>query len=283
MQRLIQRLRHGLGYSRRRRSLPRWMRKSLLALTLLAMVAGYFATVAQASRSGWVDAQLQTFGEWTDRQIADAGFRIASVTAYGNTKTEAAALRAALGVSPGAATLTLDLGQLRQRVEALPWVHVASVERALPDRLIVRVLEREPVALLQNGGQLSLLDSTGATIPYAHLADFVDLPAVTGKGAAAAAPALLQMLASDAGMSARVTSATLLGERRWDVRIDDRVWVRLPEQKPIDAWLRLADLENEHAMLRRNVLTADVRNPRQWVFRLPPGSRLRMAIENSGS
>ena len=162
-------------------------------------------------------------------------------------------------------------------------MRAASVERALPDRLIVRVLEREPVALLQSQGRLSLIDSTGATIPNAHLADFTDLPAVTGEGAARATPALLTMLATDASLASRVTGATYLGERRWDVRVDDRVWVRLPEQRPLDAWLRLAQMESEHSLLRRKVLAADIRNPRQWIFRLPPGTRLRMAIENSGS
>ena len=100
---------------------------------------------------------------------------------------------------------------------------------------------------------------------------------------ARATPALLTMLATDASLASRVTGATYLGERRWDVRVDDRVWVRLPEQRPLDAWLRLAQMESEHSLLRRKVLAADIRNPRQWIFRLPPGTRLRMAIENSGS
>ena len=122
MQWVIRRIRAGLGYSGRRRALPLWMRRGLLVLTLLAIVAAYFATVAHVSRSGWVDAQARALDAWVDRQIADAGFRVASITAYGTSKTEAAALRAALGVDPGAPTLALDLTRLRRNVEALPWL-----------------------------------------------------------------------------------------------------------------------------------------------------------------
>jgi cell division protein FtsQ len=67
------------------------------------------------------------------------------------------------------------------------------------------------------------------------------------------------------------------------VRIDDRVWVRLPEKQADTAWMRLAELDAQHGLLRRNVLAVDIRNPQQWAFRLPPGMRLRLAIENAGS
>lgn len=278
---LMNRLR--LRPSRRQAALPRWMRRGLFVLTLAAIAAGYLATVAHLSRTGWVDARLVELGEWRDRQIADAGFRVASVTAYGHRKTEAAALRDALGVEPGAPLLGLDLPELRARVEALPWVRVATVERALPDRLIVRVVEREPAVLLQQDGRLALIDDTGTPIPETSLKPFSRLPAVTGPGAASATPALLALLRDAPTLAPRVTGATYLGERRWDLRIDDRLWVRLPEERPEAAWLRLAEVEAEHGVLQRDILAIDLRNPRQWAFRLPPGMRLRMAIENAGS
>jgi cell division protein FtsQ len=281
MQWLMTRLR--LRPSRRQAALPRWMRRSLSVLAMVALTAGYLALVAHASRSGWVDARLGEVSAWWNRQVADAGFRVASITAYGHEKTEAAALKAALGIEPGAPLLELDLDTLRARVEALPWVRAATVERALPDRLIVRVLERQPAALLQNHGKLTLIDTTGAVIPGTMLSPYAELPTVTGDDAARAAPELLELLNTAPGLAARVTGATFLGGRRWDVRIDDRVWVRLPEKQAEAAWLRLAGLEDEHGVLRRNIQAIDTRNPRQWAFRLPPGMRLRMAIENAGS
>lgn len=281
MRRLLTLLR--LRPSRQRAALPRWARRAVFALLAVGLVAGYLATVSHLSRSGWLDGQWARLDAWADRQVADAGFRVAGVTAYGQHETEAAALRAALKVEPGTPLLDLDLGALRQRVEALPWVRVASVERALPDHLIVRVVEREPAVLLQRSGRLSLIDTTGREIPGAALSPFAELPTVTGPGAAAAAPALLRTLNTEPALAARVTAATYLGQRRWDVRIDDRVWVRLPERQPDAAWTRLAALDAEHGLLRRNILAVDTRNPRQWAFRLPPGMRLRMAIENAGS
>jgi len=281
MRRLMTLLR--LRPSRRRAALPRWARRTVFAVVLAGATAAYLATVAHVSRSGWLDAQRTLAGDWIGQQIADSGFRLAAITAHGHHETGAAALRAALAVEPGAPLLDLDLAALRRRVEALPWVRAASVERALPDRLVVRVLEREPAVLLQERGRLTLIDSTGTPIPNAPLTPFTDLPTVTGTGAAAAAPALLRLLRTAPRLAPRVTAAAYLGGRRWDVRVDDRVWVRLPEQQPEAMWKRLAELDAEHGLLRRNVLAVDIRNPQQWAFRLPPGMRLRMAIENAGS
>jgi cell division protein FtsQ len=43
----------------------------------------------------------------------------------------------------------LDLKEIAQRVEALPWVRSCEVRRVLPDKLSLRVIERQPVALIR--------------------------------------------------------------------------------------------------------------------------------------
>lgn len=42
--------------------------------------------------------------------------------------------------------LSQDLVSLREQIEALPWVHGASLRRVWPDRLILQVNERQPIA-----------------------------------------------------------------------------------------------------------------------------------------
>lgn len=268
---------------RRRKTIPRWMRKGLLALTVVGLVAGYFAAVAHLSKNGWVDEQMRSAMAWLSQRGVDQGFYLASLVVYGASQTEEAALSAALDARPGTPIFDLDLGRLQRQAEALPWVHVASVERQLPDRLVVRVLERSPLALHQKDGQLALLDRTGAPIPGTGLAAFTDLPVVTGPGSAAAAPALARVLRTAPALAGRVTGATYLGERRWDVRLDDRVWLRLPERNPEVAWLRLARLDADDNILRRNILAIDMRDARQWAFRLAPGERARLGFGAPGS
>ena len=109
MQRLMRLLWRPSGESRRK-PMPLWMRRTVLGACALLLFAGYLAGVAQATRSGWVGAQIEAVGQSIDAAVADLGFRIASVKAYGANQTEAAELREVIGVEPGARCGLVRLG-----------------------------------------------------------------------------------------------------------------------------------------------------------------------------
>jgi cell division protein FtsQ len=149
-------------------------------------------------------------------------------------------------------------------------VRTAVIERRLPDTLYVRLVERKPLALWQHGGTLDLIDREGAVIPVARLDRFVKLPMVVGEGAASHAAELLEMLASEPDLAARVSAAIRVGERRWNLRIDNTIDVLLPPDETASAWSQLAGLERSSAILKREVLTIDLRLPDRLVLRVSP-------------
>ena len=55
--------------------------------------------------------------------------------------------------------------------------------------------------------------------------------------------------------------AKLVGERRWNVYVDGRVEVRLPENDPERAWRRLAAQQRESGLLGRAIKSVDLRHP----------------------
>jgi cell division protein FtsQ len=266
----------------RQRGLPRWMRRMILIVAGVLVLTSYFASVVHLTRNGWVGNHLAEIKASIAENIADAGFRVRSVRAHGVAKTEADVLRTALAIQMGTPILDLDLTGLQRRVEALPWVRVATVERSLPDTVVVRLVEREPLALWQHKGRVALIDETGATIGNAPLGAFRDLPILAGDGVPDAAAALMTALSEAPALAARVTSASFVEHRRWEVLMDGRVWVQLPQTGVREAWLRLAQEEQNQSVLSRDILSINIRNPDQWVFRLPPGGRLRMALEENG-
>ncbi len=266
----------------RQRSMPRWLRRSMLMAFAGGMFALYLGGVMVLTRTGWIDARVAEITEAVSLRVADLGFRVRSVRVHGATKTETAALRKAIGIAEGEAIFGMDAKAAQRRVEELPWVRVATVERSLPDTIVVRVVEREPLALWQHDDQVALLDTMGVVVPGAPLADFSDLPLLAGDGVPEAAPQLMAMIGKNPALAPRVTAASYVERRRWDLLLDDRVWVKLPQQKALEALLRLADEDQEYGLLRRNILAVDVRNAENWVFRLPPGARIRMALEQNG-
>lgn len=281
MRRIIGWLRMKPQSTARKRSLPRWMRRAIMASVLLAMAAAYLGGVAVMTRNGWIDARLAEAHAAAAKHVANLGFRVQSVQVQGVSKTEFPELRQAVAISKGTAILGIDLPRARHRVEALPWVRVATVERSLPDTIIVRVVEREPLALWQHQGTVALLDTTGVMVPGAPPVAFGDLPLLAGKDVPAAAPKLMEMLSTEGDLAPRVTAGRYVEQRRWDLLLDDRVWVKLPQTRAQDAWIRLAHEDRKNGLLRRNILSVDIRNAGSWVYRLPPGARTRMALESS--
>lgn len=66
------------------------------------------------------------------------------------------------------------------RIAANPWVKHIYVGRELPDRLVLDVRERTPIALLKQAGNFYLMDGEGVVFKKLSKGDDVDLAIVTG-------------------------------------------------------------------------------------------------------
>ncbi len=85
----------------------------------------------------------------------------------------------------------------------------------------------------QNGGKFQLIDRAGQVVveqdPVKDAAAFATLPLVVGAGAPENAAALLDQLAALPALRARVVAAVRVGERRWNLRLNNGADVLLPE------------------------------------------------------
>jgi cell division protein FtsQ len=83
------------------------------------------------------------------------------------------------GSGPGIKIFRLSLEAERKQVGAIAWVRNAALTRILPNRLVVHITERTPVAFTNAGGHVSLVDSDGVLLDKPENA-FFDLPVITG-------------------------------------------------------------------------------------------------------
>lgn len=243
--------------------------------------AFYAATAALALGAGgagaWYlgrDGRLAAIVAQAQARVAAVGaelhLTVESVQVVGRERAESQAILAALGVKRGTPILGVDLDAAKTRLEAVPWIRSASVERLLPDTLFVSIVERAPLALWQHGGKFDLVDQDGNVIPNADVGAYPALPQVVGDGAPAAAPDLVALLASEPGLQRRVTASVRVGARRWNIEFDNGVEVALPEDGASDAWHRLAALDRSDHLLERDVQAIDMRLPDRLVLRLAP-------------
>ncbi len=206
------------------------------------------------------------------RATAEGGFRITEITVAGRKRTPTDQIVTALAARHGEPILGLDIGAAKDRLEALPSVRAAAIERRLPGALHLSIVERQPVALWQNNGEFVLVDREGHQIPGA-IEGFEDLPLVVGDGAPARADELFALLATEPEMATRVKAATRVGNRRWNLKLDDvehGLEARLPELEAEVAWHRLAELERNRGLSGKLVTMIDLRVPDRLVLKSEP-------------
>jgi cell division protein FtsQ len=216
---------------------------------------------------------LATLRERLGGATAFAGLRVTDVVIEGRANTPEPLMRAALGVSIGDPILGFSVEMARQRVETLSWVEHATVERRLPGTVVVYLQERRPFAIWQNQGKFVLIDRDGQLVANQNLAEFHNLPLVVGPGAPAAAATLIDALADRPDLQKRVTAAVRVGERRWNLRLNNGADVMLPEGHEAEAIDRLVQLQQQHALLDRPLAAIDMRLGDRLVVRPRPDEK----------
>ena len=256
---------------RRERPPPRWARLARRGARWggIALVAG--GVPVALWQTGLGDAARGFAWRRTVAASAGAGLVVREVLAEGRRETTRAELLAALGVKGGQPILDFDPEAARLRVEALPWVRAATVERRLPDVVRVRVLERRALAWWQKDGKLVLIDHSGETIRAAAPSRFQELIVVVGDDAPGYAAELIAMLKREPDLAGRVRAAVRVGQRRWNVKLDGGIDVRLPEENAAAAWAKLGDLERKHSILSRDVEAVDLRLPDRLIVQTKSG------------
>jgi cell division protein FtsQ len=261
----------GAGWRRSRRGAAVARLYRVIARLLVpALVVVGVACAAWSGRLPGVQGITQLAEAWLIDRSAALGLRVADIRVEGRGTTDRATILAALGAGPGTPILAVDPVRAEKRLEALPWVSAAVIERHLPDTLYVRLVERTPLALWQHDGKLQLIDEAGAVIAVTRLDPFAKLMLVVGADAASHAAQLRAILAKEPDLDARVTAAVRVGGRRWNLRIDDRINVLLPAEDPGGAVAALARLERSSAILDREVEAVDMRLPDRLVVRVSP-------------
>lgn len=234
---------------------------------LVTVFAGLFS-------GGHVSAALAGLQDASEGAMASAGFTVQAVALEGRNETAQREIVRMLGIKRGDLMLYVDVDEARARIEALPWVKSAEVRRVWPDRIVVCIIERTPVAVWQKDGAKTVIDIDGHPIAGEDPARFASLPLVVGPGAETAVASLLKLVATQPNLKSRVKIAVRVGERRWNLQLDNAVEVRLPEEGAEAALAELVRLEREQNILARDITAIDLRYPDRFIVKLPPGSPL---------
>jgi cell division protein FtsQ len=133
----------------RRGPLPKKTAIRLKYVALTALAAGVLFTVAFA---------VYRYGAHSWRFRVESG---ESIELNGNQNVTRAQVMEVMGADIGRNVFFIPLDDRKKQLEEIPWVESAAVMRLLPDRLRIQVKERTPVAFVQLGSKILLVDAGG--------------------------------------------------------------------------------------------------------------------------
>ncbi|MHB8137301.1 MAG: cell division protein FtsQ/DivIB [Smithellaceae bacterium] len=130
----------------------------LVAATVLGILFVYvYSTVLSASYLSIKEISVRGVKELTEKEILDMA-----------------------KIRPRSNILSVNTDTVAKRISANPWIKNVYIGRELPDRLVLEVRERTPIALVKQAGALYLMDVDGFVFKKLSKGDEVDLAIVTG-------------------------------------------------------------------------------------------------------
>ena len=135
-----------------------WKLLIVVILCLLALgvyVSPWGQKACEWGKTGW--GYILNRAEWRLGSSDD-------VMLVGHKRTSRETVLDTLQIAPHQQMNTIDFNAKKHDLEQLPWVRQAIIERKLPNKLKITLLEKTPIARWQNQGEYFLLDEEGKPI-----------------------------------------------------------------------------------------------------------------------
>ena len=233
-----------------------WLQRTLtFRRPVLYFTGGLIAIVFVGAlfAGGYVQRAVRTVNGTATAVAGYAGLSLSKLHRSGESRVPAQTILAATGFKPGQSIFDADLRMARARLLQISWVADAVVERRYPDSVSVRIVEKQPFALWKSAKGLYVIERTGKPIVKATLAEFPKLPVFAGDPPKGGAD-LVEAISAQRAVAARLRIMQRVGQRRWNLILDDGVVVKLPET----GWKKQLGVL-EHLIVDKGVLERDIR------------------------
>lgn len=252
-------------------SLPReWpfrLAGNLFLLGVIFMLASVIITI----KTNLIGRKLTDLSTEFYNYSAGLGFKIDDIIITGRDKTAKQDILNALQLSRETNILNLDLRNLQQKVEQLPWVRHAVVKRRFfPNIIQIDIRERQVQSIWQLDHKFRPIDGEGNIIEADYTPDHPIL-LIVGEGAPENITALMKSITDDQNIFQRIKVANYISGRRWNIVLDDvenGITVKLPEKHIDEAWKKLLKLNTTQGLLKRKLTIIDLRFPNKVIVKL---------------
>jgi cell division protein FtsQ len=130
-----------------------------------------------ASGSGFL---LMSGALLTAQMLLESGyFGVRQVRVEQQQRVSEGEILEASDIKLGDSLFDLELHMIGRKIEEHPWIARADVERSFPDQVVIRVVERQPRAIIDLD-YLYYVDRSGEVFKMLEAGDELDYPVITG-------------------------------------------------------------------------------------------------------
>ncbi len=151
----------------------------------------------------------------------------------------------------------LSLIDRTQPISVSKWIKYVRVHRILPNTLHINIDEHKPFALWKDNNKTSVIDFESKVIVDDYPVD--DLVVITGQNSLSNLEFVRDVLESKTQLRDHISSFAYIGNRRWNIVLDNDSTVKLPEDNPSSAWDYLNHLHNTTDFTFSDWSTIDMR------------------------
>jgi len=154
----------------------------------------------------------------------------------------------------------LDIKYLHKVVNDIPAVASASIKITVSGVLQIEVLERTPAFIWRKKNLLSVLDVNGNFIRLASSRlDYPELPLIVGEAANLAVSEVSSLIKDNQKFLEQVRAFIRVGERRWDLILDNNFRSMLHQREFLAAFDRIMLMNGSGSLFSGHLSSIDMR------------------------
>ena len=154
----------------------------------------------------------------------------------------------------------LDIKYLHKVVNEIPAVASAAIKISAGGVLQINVAEKSPAFIWRKDNVMSVIDETGSFIRIANSrVDYPKLPLVVGEAANLVVSEISSLMQANEYFKDHVRAFIRVGERRWDLILENNVRIMLPQREFLAAFDRLMLMNEAGSLLSGRLSNIDMR------------------------
>ena len=177
----------------------------------------------------------------------------------------------------------LDIKYLHKVLNDIPAVASAAIKVTVSGVLQIDISERIPAFIWRKDDVISVIDEKGEFIRLAtSRLDYPELPVVVGEAANLSIADISSLMEDNQYFLDQVRAFVRVGERRWDLVLDNNLRIMLPQAEFLAAFDRLMLMSESGSLFSNQLSSIDMRLVERPTVRVGAALMDRLTYDSSG-